>query len=85
MLSSVGIVRRSLIAFTLSAEGNVRMIVFILNDFMFCMISPMSITNLNSIIEIEFSNHYITVCVPEPETCDMRGCMRAIQIQIIGL
>lgn len=84
MLSSVGIVRRSLIAFTLSAEGNVRMIVFILNDFMFCMISPMSITNLNSIIEIEFSNHYI-VCVPEQETCDMRGCMRAIQIQIIGL
>ena len=84
MLSSMGIVRRSLIAFTLSAEGNVRVIVFILNYFMFCMISPMSIINLNSIIEIEFSNHYI-VCAPEQESCDTRGYMRAIQIQIIGL
>jgi len=43
----------------------------------------MNRTNVNSIIEIEFSHHYI-VCIPEQKSCDMRGYVRAIQIHIIG-
>lgn len=50
---------------------------------MVCMIPPMSIKNLNNIIEIEFSQCYI-VCVPEQKSCDKRGYVRAIQIHIIG-
>lgn len=47
------------------------------------MIPPISITNLNSVTEIEFSHHYI-VCVPEQKSCDMRWYMTAIQIRILA-
>lgn len=50
---------------------------------MVCMIPPVSITILSTILEIELSDHY-TVCVPEQNSFDLRGYVRAIQIHIIG-